>query len=168
MSLDKEWWERYLNSEFYEPDEPTTVTSEPQNQPKQPTIKIKQLQQLPQQHTIEKVSGIQKPKKDAINVDFTEPKLYNLSFDLIDCTKNKKKKKQTKVEQQDDIIPITTINNGPWSREEFESFVQGYQTLGKRWKQIATHFVKTRNAVQVTSYGQKYLKEKKQNQNKLL
>ena len=161
MSLDKEWWERYLNSEFYEPDEPTIAASESQNQQEQSTTRI---EPEIQQNTIKKVSGIQKSKKEMITVGFMEPKLYNLSFDLIDCTKNKNKKIQ-KVEQE--LMPSsTTINNGAWSREEYEKFVEGYQTLGKRWKQIATHFVKTRNAVQVTSYGQKYLKEKKKNKNK--
>ena len=46
---------------------------------------------------------------------------------------------------------------GPWSPDEIQRFEEGYNLLGRRWKKISMHFVKTRNIVQVSCYGQKHV-----------
>ena len=35
-------------------------------------------------------------------------------------------------------------NDGEWTEEEIELFFKGYNELGRRWKKISLHFVKTR------------------------
>jgi SHAQKYF class myb-like DNA-binding protein len=50
----------------------------------------------------------------------------------------------------------TTCNTGPWTKEEHEAFLLGFNTLGRQWKTIANKFVKTRDRRQVSSHAQKY------------
>ena len=56
------------------------------------------------------------------------------------------------------IFDIFYFVVGPWSFDEIDKFERGYQALGKRWKKISLNFIKTRNTVQVASFGQKYVK----------
>jgi SHAQKYF class myb-like DNA-binding protein len=51
------------------------------------------------------------------------------------------------------------INNGVWSEEEHERFVQGYKECGRNWSRIAKVFVKTRERTQIASHAQKWFKK---------
>jgi SHAQKYF class myb-like DNA-binding protein len=56
-----------------------------------------------------------------------------------------------------------------WSNEEHLLFLKGLNEFGKgKWKDISTHYVKTRSCIQVASHAQKYFircanKSKKKN-----
>ncbi|CAN0561449.1 unnamed protein product, partial [Ectocarpus sp. 12 AP-2014] len=51
-----------------------------------------------------------------------------------------------------------SFNNGRWTKEEHDAFLQGLVLHGKNWDLIAP-IVKTRSAVQVRTHGQKYFKK---------
>eukprot|EP01080_Neovahlkampfia_damariscottae_P005582 gene5582-9398_t len=171
------WWQQYLkNEDELEEDEkdnlfsdylPETLTEDVQ-QELEPVQNLKIKINENKNHTekvqdtsneILAVTNVEKPTKPPHkkkkSKKSTNSTLYNLNFDQIQYS-NEGFENRSQVEQSQQ-----EVNKGPWSQEEFDNFVKGYNTLGKRWKQISTHFVKTRNPVQVTSYGQKYLKEKR-------
>eukprot|EP01080_Neovahlkampfia_damariscottae_P005581 gene5581-9397_t len=170
--IDNEFWERYLNSQFYEEDELSLLK---QNSPlvdlDLPTMTNKEqtfsgmsdkeksferaLEESQKNDPAPRVKRIVKQRKSSTTDTSFQPVLFNLTFDMTDYTNSK-----TSPRQRTPPTPSNEpINSGPWSVDETERFIQGFNELGKRWKQISTHFVKTRNSVQVTSYGQKYLKK---------
>ncbi|MFZ9526987.1 MAG: Myb-like DNA-binding domain-containing protein [Schleiferiaceae bacterium] len=49
------------------------------------------------------------------------------------------------------------IRRGAWSPDEHERFLEGVSNLGRgNWSRIASEFVKTRTATQVSSHAQKH------------
>ena len=50
------------------------------------------------------------------------------------------------------------INAGRWTNEEHEAFLDGLNTFGKEWKQIAD-FIQTRTVVQIRTHAQKYFQK---------
>eukprot|EP01080_Neovahlkampfia_damariscottae_P003023 gene3023-5033_t len=78
---------------------------------------------------------------------------YNLNYDIKEFTSNSQN------HQVVNQVGTATVsyNRGPWSPDEINRFEEGYKTLGHRWKKISVHFVKTRNVIQVSCFGQKYV-----------
>lgn len=56
----------------------------------------------------------------------------------------------------------TEYNTGPWTDEEHDAFLRGYNAVGRQWKRIASSYVKTRDRRQVSSHAQKYFQRLKQ------
>ncbi|KAG2387238.1 hypothetical protein C9374_001570 [Naegleria lovaniensis] len=50
------------------------------------------------------------------------------------------------------------VNDGPWSQEEHERFMEGYRACGQNWKAISENYVKSRTRVQVHAHALKVLK----------
>ena len=50
---------------------------------------------------------------------------------------------------------------GPWSKEENDAFVEGYEKLGKKWKKIMQEYVPTRTNLSICTHGRRYLKKKR-------
>ena len=48
------------------------------------------------------------------------------------------------------------IKTGPWSSEEHDSFVKGYQQYGRNWKKISETHVKTRTNLQIQNHGRNF------------
>ena len=83
-----------------------------------------------------------KPKMKACQVKFfINKKLYY----------RKKEKKLFKIESSENII----INEGRWSKEEHEKFLEGIILYGIKWKKVK-NLIKTRTAIQVRSHAQKF------------
>jgi len=54
------------------------------------------------------------------------------------------------------------MNTGTWTECEHKNFLLGLSIYGRgKWKKIAIKFVKTRNATQVASHAQKYMKKRR-------
>lgn len=51
------------------------------------------------------------------------------------------------------VVPQGEYSNGRWTRQEIESFLQGFKMYGKQWANISRDWVPTRSPTQVTSYG---------------
>lgn len=47
-------------------------------------------------------------------------------------------------------------NEGHWTDEEHEKFLQGYQKYGRNWTMVAKDFVTTRTRRQVRTHAQKH------------
>ena len=94
------------------------------------------------------VSKIQKKPHKA------PPRPYSMDFDLKDMSSEMKTEEIVK-------IPEIESNKGEWTDEEIGKFFEGYHSLGRRWKKISLHFVKTRNQIQITSFAQKMSRENK-------
>eukprot|EP01080_Neovahlkampfia_damariscottae_P005578 gene5578-9394_t len=170
----EEFWKKYLNEEILgaPTDYLTSTTSlslDLDDMFVQPTYSPPKQELIVPVEMIKPVETIEKPLKITINPNVQKQKIkkttktkpqkkYDLNFDVVHYGSKFDKKKS---DSEEPII----LNSGAWSRDEHERFLEGYRTLGKRWKHIATHFVKTRNAVQVTSYAQKYTKGNKSNLN---
>ena len=56
------------------------------------------------------------------------------------------------------------VNDGPWSSEEHERFMEGYRVCGQNWRAISEKYVKSRTRVQVHAHAMKVLKNIKPSQ----
>eukprot|EP01080_Neovahlkampfia_damariscottae_P006945 gene6945-11107_t len=90
--------------------------------------------------------------KPTISITHTTPKKNQKNLHAYSGDKKKKKKDSSEV--------TVTYNTGKWSKEETERFIQGYEEVGRRWTDISERYVKTRNPIQVTSFSQKFFREK--------
>lgn len=61
-----------------------------------------------------------------------------------------------------DCGTLKKMNTGTWTECEHKNFLLGLSIYGRgKWKKIALKFVKTRNATQVASHAQKYMKKRR-------
>ena len=83
-----------------------------------------------------------KPKKEAHQVKFfINKKLYF----------SKEEKNQFEKKSSENII----VNEGKWSKDEHEKFLEGIVLYGTKWKKVKT-LIETRTVVQVRSHAQKF------------
>ena len=88
-----------------------------------------------------------KPKKEAHQVKFfINKKLYY----------RKEVKNHFKKEYSENII----INEGRWSKDEHDKFLEGIVLYGTKWKKVKT-LIETRTSVQVRSHAQKFFNKMK-------
>lgn len=92
---------------------------------------------------------IKKPKKASkINVQNSVPNENIISTAEIHLNSS------TKIGEGKDI----KFQEGPWTNEEHEKFIEGILKFGNKWK-IIQEIIKTRNSTQVRSHAQKFFKK---------
>eukprot|EP00543_Licmophora_paradoxa_P006677 CAMPEP_0202442660 /NCGR_PEP_ID=MMETSP1360-20130828/2047_1 /ASSEMBLY_ACC=CAM_ASM_000848 /TAXON_ID=515479 /ORGANISM="Licmophora paradoxa, Strain CCMP2313" /LENGTH=446 /DNA_ID=CAMNT_0049058085 /DNA_START=81 /DNA_END=1421 /DNA_ORIENTATION=+ len=81
---------------------------------------------------------------------------------------SKKTKKTTKTSSHKSPTPMPAntavrLSTGRWTAEEHALFLEGLDSYGKGWKQIAS-LIKTRTVVQIRTHAQKYFQKLAKNQ----
>ena len=145
----EEWCNQFLLQDVF-----VDQTPEELQDPLPTFFKVQELKPI----LVKPITSVSKPKKVA-----KPQKIYNISFDQIRLGEKPVKKKQEISRECINLglfFCFLTIFffEGPWSFDEIEQFEKGYLALGKRWKKISLNFIRTRNTVQVASFGQKYVK----------
>ncbi|KAF0980859.1 hypothetical protein FDP41_012647 [Naegleria fowleri] len=51
------------------------------------------------------------------------------------------------------------VNEGPWTEEEHEQFLKGFEACGKNWSKIADLYVPSRRRTQIASHAQKWFRK---------
>eukprot|EP01080_Neovahlkampfia_damariscottae_P003001 gene3001-5011_t len=119
------------------------------NEEKKENKKSPQKRKKENKEKVDKQKKTKKPKSTRRN---SNP--FNLNYGITDLSLKEKKEKV--VHQQ-----LPKPNEGDWSADEVDRFLEGFEALGRRWKAISLYYVKTRNQLQVTTFAQKMIRERK-------
>ncbi|EFC44047.1 predicted protein [Naegleria gruberi] len=96
-------------------------------------------------------------ERSLTNSSLTTTCKKNPSFENVEFVTPKRKSNRGRKPKPKKV----NVSEGPWTEEEHDLFMLGYEECGKNWSKIADEYVPSRSRTQIASHAQKYFRKQR-------